>query len=53
MVFNKESCIKNHYKWDEQNRSCDMEIESRTCEKQGYEWSIREGKCSHEIIKNW
>lgn len=49
--INKENCIKYDYKWDEQNRSCDMEIESRTCYKQGYEWSIKEGKCSHKIIK--
>lgn len=51
--INKENCIKYDYKWDEQNRSCDMEIESRTCYKQGYEWSIEKGKCSHKIIKNW
>lgn len=51
--INKENCIKYGYKWDEQNRSCDMEIESRTCYKQGYEWSIKAGKCSHKIIKDW
>lgn len=52
-VMSKEYCITKGKKWDEQNRSCDMRIESRTCEKQGYEWNIKEGKCSHEIIKNW
>ena len=52
-VMNKEYCLKEGKKWDEQNRSCDMRIESRTCEKQGYEWNIKEGKCSHKIIKDW
>jgi len=51
--INKENCIKYKYKWDEQNRSCDMDMESRTCYKQGYEWNIKEGKCSHKIIKDW
>ena len=51
--INKGNCVKYGYKWDEQNRNCDMEIEARTCYKQGYEWNIREGKCSHKIIKDW
>jgi len=51
--INKENCIKYGYQWEEQNRSCDMEIESRACEEQGYKWNIIEGKCSHKIIKDW
>lgn len=52
-VMNKEYCLKEGQKWDDEEKMCDMRIEMRTCEKQGYEWNIKEGKCSHEIIKNW
>jgi hypothetical protein len=52
-VMNEEYCLKQGKKWDDKRKVCDMRIEMRTCEKQGYEWNIREGKCSHEIIKNW
>lgn len=52
-VMNEEYCIKEGKKWDDKRKECDMAIESRTCREQGYEWSIKDGKCSHEIIKNW
>lgn len=51
--MNKEYCLKEGKKWDDEEKMCDMKIEMRTCEKQGYKWIYTEDKCSHEIIKNW
>lgn len=52
-VMNKEYCLKEGKKWDDEEKICDMRIEMRTCEKQGYKWIYTEDKCSHKIIKNW
>lgn len=52
-VMSKDYCLKNHHKWDDRRKECDMAIESRTCREQGYEWITEKGKCSHKIIKNW
>jgi len=52
-VMNKEYCLKEGKKWDDEEKMCAMRIEMRTCEKQGYKWIYTEDKCSHEIIKNW